>query len=108
MKILFFIIAIILSTQSKAQMISKMKKLGFKQSIVETYENTSKPTYLIELAGKEDYSKVGNSRLGGVPDLPSDINYPVVTEYGQVKHYVFIAQINLSEIPSNLENILPE
>lgn len=84
-----------------------MKELGFKQSILDSYNTTSKPTYLIKLDGKEDYSKVGNSRLGGVPDLPSNFKYPIVIENGQIKHYVFIAQINLTEIPSNSENILP-
>lgn len=47
----------------------------------------------INLLGKEDYSQVGNSRIGGNPDLPIEMNYPVF-ESG---FYEFILQINLSD-----------
>ena len=34
----------------------------------------------------EDYSKIGNSRVGGVPDLPKNIEYPILDG----KYYEFI------------------
>ena len=42
----------------------------------------------------EDYSKIGNSRFGGVPDLPKNIEYPILDG----KYYEFICQINFSEL----------
>lgn len=45
----------------------------------------------IILSGKEDYAKIGNSRIGGKPDLPKQLNYPIF-ENG---FYEFILQINL-------------
>lgn len=47
----------------------------------------------IRLTEKEDYSEIGNSRIGGNPDLPIQMNYPVF-ENG---FYEFILQLNLSE-----------
>lgn len=41
----------------------------------------------------EDYQRIGNSRLGGKPDMPKNINYPIFSN----GFYEFILQINLSE-----------
>ncbi|MGB0868838.1 MAG: DUF1963 domain-containing protein [Flavobacteriales bacterium] len=46
---------------------------------------------------------IGSSKFGGLPDLPSSINYP--TEKG--KYYIFHAQINLKDI-AHLQAYLPE
>jgi len=46
----------------------------------------------IHLKGIEDYSKIGNSRLGGRPDLPIQMEYPIFDN----GFYEFILQINLS------------
>ena len=50
----------------------------------------------------EDYAATGNSRAGGHPDLPESWPFPV--EDG--KFINFLAQINLSELPSDL-GLLP-
>ena len=49
----------------------------------------------IILDKEEDYEKVGNSRIGGKPDLPRGMNYPIF-ENG---FYEFILQINLKDNP---------
>lgn len=58
----------------------------------------------IETSQKEDYSKLGNSRIGGFPDLPIDYEYPV-NKNGE--YLRFLAQINLSEIKIKNE-LLPK
>jgi uncharacterized protein YwqG len=55
--------------------------------------------------GREDYAKVGNSRIGGVPDLPSDWEWPRSAGDGYLN---FILQLNLGEVPSLVRNPLPE
>lgn len=51
--------------------------------------------HTIELGDKEDYSKIGNSRIGGNPDLPSTMAYPIFHN----GFYEFIIQINLKDHP---------
>lgn len=69
----------------------------------EIYENLVE-RIAIETTEKEDYSKLGNSRLGGFPDLPIDFQYPL-NEKGE--YLRFLAQINCSEI--QIENsVLPK
>jgi|GEM_PF-1217157 len=59
---------------------------------------------------KDNYSKKGNIRFGGLPDLPPDIKYPKIKKpwYAicRSKHYAFVAQINCSELKA-LQNYLP-
>ena len=60
--------------------------------------------------GEEDYSKVGNHRFGGMPDLPEHINYPRFGEnWRDTKEdyvYEFLGQINCAEI-AHLQDYLP-
>lgn len=58
----------------------------------------------IKLIRREDYTKLGNSRIGGVPDLPKGMEWPE-TEDGEYMN--FIMQINLEEIPYAMELGLP-
>ncbi len=69
---------------------------------------------------------VGASKMGGFPDLPSEIEYPVMSEYtetwlqdtnkGEVEHYEksamqLVVQINLYELAesgADVENLLPK
>lgn len=69
---------------------------------------------------------VGASKMGGFPDLPPEIEYPVMSEYtetwlqgnnkGEVEHYEksamqLVAQINLYELAesgADVENLLPK
>lgn len=50
----------------------------------------------------EDYAIPGSTRIGGAPDLPSDIGYPMT----EGKHWHFYAQIDLAEI-APLQSWLP-
>ena len=51
-----------------------------------------------------DISEIGISRIGGLPDLPIDFEYP----YWKDKPLGFLAQINCSDLTkSDFENVLP-
>ncbi len=65
--------------------------------------NLSRPLLRLVHAEEEDYSTLGNCRIGGTPDLPKDMDYPVKNG----KYYRFIGQLNFAELPDTLE-ILPE
>jgi uncharacterized protein YwqG len=53
----------------------------------------------------EEPLAIGSSKVGGKPDLPSSLPWPV----GNDKCLDFVAQINLAEIPGNLQNdLLPK
>ncbi|MFD1604598.1 DUF1963 domain-containing protein [Flavobacterium artemisiae] len=52
------------------------------------------------------YDELGNTRFGGLPDLPANVNYPTVTIDEEKKGYQFIAQINCASITS-LQDYLP-
>lgn len=49
--------------------------------------------HVIKVLEAEDYSSVGNSRIGGKPDLPKSMEYPLTSK----GFYEFIIQLNLSE-----------
>lgn len=108
MKYITTIIFILLTVKASTQVISKMQTLGFNKQTIQEYKSTSKPTFTIKLEGKEDYKKIGNSRIGGVPDLPANLEYPTKKDAEETKHYVFIAQINLEEIPFGNNSIYPQ
>ena len=101
------IILILITLKVNAQVISKMETIGFDKETIQKYKSTSKPTFIIKLEGKEDYIKTGNSRIGGVPDLPDNLEYPTKKDEEVIKHYVFIAQINLEDIPFINNSIYP-
>lgn len=50
--------------------------------------------YSIKIKEKEDYVQIGNSRIGGKPDLPIAMDYPVFEN----KFYEFILQLNLNDL----------
>lgn len=85
-----------------------MEQIGFDENIIQEYKLTSKPTFTIKLEGKENYAITGNSRIGGVPDLAIDLEYPTIIDGESIEHYVFIAQINLAEIPLDQNSIYPK
>ena len=51
-----------------------------------------------------DRLPLGASRFGGVPDLPASIPWPV----HQGKKLIFLAQINLTELPAGISQLLPQ
>ena len=101
------LIVLLIPIKSNSQMISNMIELGFDEKIVEYYKSTAKPTAKIKLIKEEFYEQLGNSRIGGYPDLPEGIEYPTIEEKGEKLHYVFIAQINLEELPKEVVDNYP-
>src|SRR5271166_1600428 len=55
----------------------------------------ARPSYAVELVPDADLSRLGTSRLGGLPDLPPDRAWP--ERDGQL--LTFIGQVNLAEVP---------
>lgn len=53
----------------------------------------------LETTHQDNYANRGNTRFGGLPDLPEGINYPVFTTYDErLMGYQFIAQLNCAEL----------
>ncbi|RRB03706.1 DUF1963 domain-containing protein [Larkinella rosea] len=63
------------------------------------------PCYQIIPLGEEDYSTLGNSRAGGFPDLPPNIEWPIGED--GINLY-FVAQINLADLSENVIPFLPK
>ena len=54
---------------------------------------------------QSDNLKIGNSKIGGKPDLPKNISWPKLND----SHLVFCAQYNVSELEKfDVENLLPK
>jgi len=58
--------------------------------------------------GEEDYKAIGSHRFGGMPDLPTHMQYPeYFDDYDKKTYkYEFIAQINCAEL-EDFQNYLP-
>jgi uncharacterized protein YwqG len=56
----------------------------------------------LRATAREDYATPGNTRIGGVPDLPPGLGYPMT----EGRHWLFYAQIDLAEIAA-LQSWLP-
>lgn len=65
---------------------------------------TARPAIYVQLGAREQGS-AGQSRVGGAPDLPDSIPWPVHPTRGRARS--FILQINLAELPDFPENPLP-
>ena len=59
--------------------------------------------YRLTCFDDEDYSQLGNTRLGGLPDLPKDMEYP----HNENGNYNLLCQINFAEFENKLGK-LPE
>lgn len=57
--------------------------------------------YCLNAVEIEDYAQLGNSRFGGSPDLPKEVEYPQ-NEEGD---YDFLCQINFADFPDRLEKL---
>jgi len=66
--------------------------------------NNSKDCFVIKELIEEDYEVIGNSRIGGIPDLPKHWKYPVNEEF----YLSFIAQINLADLEKVNKSNLPK
>jgi len=57
---------------------------------------------------EDDYSQIGNTRFGGLPDLPPQIDWPCIdnSKMQEKEHCPFLAQINLAEL-CGMQSYLP-
>ncbi len=71
----------------------------------------SAPTIIFKSSKLDKYENIGNTRFGGFPDLPEDIDWPISNgendKEDKGKFYNFICQINLQDI-AHLNNYLPK
>lgn len=79
------------------------------EKLIEKHDLTEHKGYLvnqfrpaIEMLPYKGETKLGGSRFGGMPDLPSGATWPA---YNDIP-YVFVGQINFEELPDN--EILPK
>lgn len=63
-----------------------------------------RPAVVLDADEQSGKSAIGRSRIGGDPDLPDDITWPVKKH----KQLSFLAQINLGGMPRALGGALPE
>lgn len=69
------------------------------------FERLIRPSVRINTeAINEDNLPLGSSKIGGRPDLPPHLNWPVIEDLGPLP---FIAQINLAELPEVTHPSLP-
>lgn len=58
----------------------------------------SKPQLLVSRVEEDNYEQLGNTRFGGYPDLPEDIEYPkMINLHGEEKYLDFLCQLNLKD-----------
>ncbi|QEI08204.1 DUF1963 domain-containing protein [Pigmentiphaga aceris] len=59
-------------------------------------------TIALETTEPDDYSDTGNTRFGGLPDLPANVDYPTFANYqGETKGFQFIAQLNCADLAAH-------
>ena len=75
-------------------LIDKLELIEFKKDLL----NNLKFNYSLTSYCDEDYSQLGNTRLGGLPDLPKDIDYP----HNENGYYNLLCQINFSDFKEKL------
>ncbi len=94
-----------MAVESKNEIFKLLEEVGL-SNISDEIQHMIK--YSIEITTspiKEEKLKIGQSKIGGHPDLPPSINWPV----NKNQPLAFICQINLKDIyPYDQEKILPE
>lgn len=65
---------------------------------------TARPAVYLRL-GEAGQGDVGQSRMGGIPDLPDSLPWPVDPLLGRLRS--FLVQINLAQVPDFADNPLP-
>ena len=84
-----------------------LKKLIHEHGLSKYQDNilaTARPAIFLNLEQSEIQN--GQSKIGGVPDLPLSIPWPKDPSYN--KYLCFILQINLAELPAFPENPFPK
>ena len=75
-------------------LIDELELKEFKKDLL----NELRINYRLASFEDEDYSQLGNTRFGGLPDLPKNIEYPVNEE----GYYNLLCQINFSDFDDKL------
>jgi hypothetical protein len=84
-----------LDTEQVRQLDVLLDKYGFTRRAA-TVHAAARPCVALRLKDRSKNLPAGRSRVGGLPDLPPDWEYPQ-DEVG--RHLVFICQINFAEVP---------
>lgn len=92
-----------LNTEQKAMLKQLISQYRLEPLADELAEKAQSAVYMVT-TNSDDYTEQGNSRIGGIPDLPVGEIWPQ-TERGFL---TFVAQINLSELPALTGNPLPD
>jgi hypothetical protein len=85
---------------------SLIRKQGLEEH-QQTFLATVKPAIAISLAEKGQ-GNIGQSRIGGYPDLPVSLSWPLHPHPNHRRPLCFILQLNFSELPEFAENPLPK
>jgi uncharacterized protein YwqG len=77
--------------------------------VADEIRNNAAECYALVVDERDDYSRLGNTRLGGEPDLPVGVDWPFVEDDGERPFANFVAQINFAELPRSIDDSsLPE
>jgi hypothetical protein len=87
-------------------LISLLKEVGLEEH-QQAILTTVKPAIAISLAEKGQ-GNTGQSRIGGYPDLPASLAWPLHPHPDHRRPLCFILQLNFAELPEFLENPLPK
>lgn len=79
----------------KEDLVRFIQTQGVNEETAELLNDQAEALLSIRLEGEEDYSRTGNSRIAGCPDLPPSIDWPLDPDG---EYWTFIAQINLGEL----------
>jgi hypothetical protein len=93
-------------TKLTSEQIAELRALIAKhrlERIAHLLEVSAQSAIQFVTAEPDDYAVLGRSRIGGVPDLPPEFEWP----QAEAHYLVFVAQINLSDLPSLEDSPLP-
>lgn len=87
----------------KEQISKRIDNLGLDEFKLDLLKEL-KVHYKLDSFKTEDYSVLGNSRFGGFPDLPANIDYP----FNEEGYYNLLCQVNFSDFKDKLGKIPKE
>lgn len=89
----------------KKKLLRLIKAAGLSNVSDKIMESAQESIRILAHPANEEDMKLGMSKIGGLPDIPKTVNWPV-KEIGSLS---FIAQINLEEITKNgMQQLLPK
>ena len=87
-----------------------IKVYGFEE-LEDTLLQHARPSIRVQTKRVEDENElaIGQSKIGGRPDLPTNMDWVKVISEGKSASLQFLAQIDLADVqPYNVENLLPD